>query len=210
MKFTESKGGAEKNKIEQYQLKNGDNAVRFFGELCPRYVYWVPGKGKTLPVECLGFDREQEKFTNAEKDWVKEAFPDLKAGWAYSVQCIDLSDGQAKIFNLKRTLMDQIIQAAKELGDPCDPDDGWEVHFTRKKTGPNKFNVDYMLDQIKSMKNKKPMTDEQRKVMEAAIPIEKQLPRPTPETQKEFLDKLLEGGEEENVDESISEDFDVS
>ncbi len=209
MKFTDSKGGAGKKKTPQYEFRTGPNAVRFFGELLPRYVYWVPTEDKNIPVECLDFERETETFAHKEKDWVKDYFPDLKAGWSYAVQCIDLSDGGIKVFNLKKTLMDQILQAAQELGDPCDLDEGWEVHFTKTKTGPNRFNVDYMLDQIKSMKNKKPVTDDQRKAISTARPLSEIFPRPTPDSQKEFMEKLTSGSET-NVDESINEEFDVS
>ena len=212
IKLTEATGSAQKTSIEQYQMKNGDNAVRIFGDLLPRYIYWVKGENdKNIPVECLAFDRDTESWKNAEKDWVAEYYPDLKAGWAYSVQCIDLQDGKVKVFNLKRKLLEQIISAAKELGDPCDLEKGWEVHFERKKTGPNVFNVEYTLNQIKSMKNTKPVTDEQREAIAAATPIDELLPRPTPEQQKEFLDKLREGSKEEsNEDPDIDEHFDVS
>lgn len=210
--FTKAVGSAKKKQLDQYTYKNGANAVRMFGDLLPRYIYWVKGENdKNLPIECLAFDRKTESFTNNEKDWVKELYPDLKPSWSYSIQCIDLSDGKAKILNLKKKLMNQILQAAEELGDPCDPEKGWEVHFTRAKTGPNVYNVEYTLDQIKCMRNTKPMTDAQREEMEAATPIDELLPRPTPEVQKELLDRLQKGEVEDNTDtEGVSKEFDVT
>ena len=62
MKFTDSKGGATKKKIDQYTYKDGENSVRIFGDLLARYMYWVPGQNdKNMPVECLAFDREREE-----------------------------------------------------------------------------------------------------------------------------------------------------
>jgi hypothetical protein len=210
IKFTKASGSAKKASLDQYTYKNGDNAVRLFGDLLPRYIYWVKGENdKNLPVECLAFDRQKEQFTNVEKDWVREFYPDLKPTWSYSIQCIDLADNKAKIFNLKKKLMDQILSAAEELGDPCDPETGWEVHFKRVKNGPHVYNVEYTLDQIKCLKNTKPMTADQKAVMEAATPIDELLPRPTPETQKELLDRVVSGTKEENVDETIEDVFDV-
>jgi hypothetical protein len=45
--FNKAKGTAQKNNIEQYQMRNGDNAVRFVGDLLARYVYWIEGENKT-------------------------------------------------------------------------------------------------------------------------------------------------------------------
>ena len=213
MKFINSKGSAKKRQIDQYTYKNGDNSVRIFGDLLPRYIYWIRGDNdKNLPIECLAFDRETESFTSKDQEWVKEFFPDATASGAYSSQCIDLSDGKAKVFNLKKKLMDQVLQAAEELGDPTDLENGWEVWFKRSKTGPHVYNVEYQLDQIKCLKNQKPVTSAQRAEIEAATPISELLPRPTPEVQKELLDKLHRGESagEDNTDTEVSKEFDVS
>lgn len=210
--IVKAKGSAQKKQIDQYTYRNGDNAVRLFGDLLPRYIYWVKGENdKNLPMECLAFDRESESFTSKDKDWVKEFYPDLKPTWSYSIQCIDLQDGKAKVFNLKRKLMDQILQAAEELGDPTDPETGWEVHFKRTKTGPHVYNVEYTLDQIKCLKNQKPATKEQKAEMEAATSLDELLPRPTPEVQKELLDRIHRGeSADDNTDKEVSSEFDVS
>ena len=110
MKLMNSAGSAKKKTISQYQYRDGANAVRLFGDLLPRYIYWVKGENdKNLPLECLEFDREKESFTSGEKDWVKVHYPDLKPNWSYSIQCIDLTDDTVKVFNLKKKLMDQIL-----------------------------------------------------------------------------------------------------
>lgn len=212
IKFTTSSGGAKKNSLEQYTYKNGDNHVRFFGDLLPRYIYWIKGDNdKNIPMECLSFDRQKEAFINVEKDWVREFYPDLKCGWSYSVQCIDPADGKAKVFNLKKKLMDQILVAAEDLGDPTDPENGWDIHFKRTKTGPNVYNVEYTLQTLKCSKSVRPLGDEEQELVASATPIDELLPRPTPDAQKELLDRVFQGNKEENeVDSTISEDFDIS
>lgn len=212
IKFTSSAGSAKKANLDQYTYKNGDNCVRLFGDLLPRYIYWVKGdKDKNLPMECLSFSRQKESFTNEERDWVKEYYPDLKCSWAYSIQCIDPTDGKIKIFNLKKKLMDQIKVAAEDLGDPTDPETGWEIHFKRTKNGPNVYNVEYTLQTLKCQKSIRPLTVEQRQAVEAAPSIDELLKRPTSDQQKDFLEKLMTGSSgEANTDETINEDFDVS
>ena len=150
IKFNQAQGSAKKEKIDQYKYKEGDNVLRIVGDLLPRYVYWIKGEnGKNIPMECLAFDRETETFNNKEKDHVREFFPDLKCGWAYACQCIDPADGNVKVVNLKKKLMEQIMVAAEDLGDPTDVETGWDIHFQRVKTGPMAFNVEYRLQALK-------------------------------------------------------------
>ena len=79
------------------------------GDVLPRYVYWLTtADGKRVPMECLGFDRDKEQFTNIEKDWVRHYFPDLKCSWAYAVQCVD-SDNKVKVLNLKKKLFESVL-----------------------------------------------------------------------------------------------------
>ena len=121
IKFNQAQGAAKKEKIDQYTYKNGDNVLRIVGDLLPRYVYWIKGENnKNIPMECLAFDRDTETFNNKEKDHVRDFFPDLKCGWAYAAQCIDPADGKVKVLNLKKKLMEQIMVAADDLGDPTD------------------------------------------------------------------------------------------
>jgi len=213
IKFGASAGGAQKNTLDQYVYKMGDNSVRMFGDLLPRYIYWVKGTSdKNLPMECLSFDREAEAFLNKDKDWVREFFPDLKCGWSYSIQCIDPIDGKVKILNLKKKLMEQIKIAAEDLGDPTDPVTGWDIHFKKAKNGPNVYNVEYTLQPIKCQKSVRPLNDVEKAAIEAAKAIDELLPRPTPDAQKELLDRIFaEGaGADSNEDDSIKDAFDVS
>lgn len=192
--FTSTKGKAGSNKVDSFEYKDGENVVRLFGGVLPRYVYWLKGtNGKDIPVECLAFDREKEKFNNLEHDHVPEYFPDKKCSWAYSVNCIDIKNGKVVALNLKKKLFEQIISLAGDLeSDPTDPDEGWDVVFKRQKTGPLPFNVEYTLSQIKSKKRK--LTAEEREMIEASKDIDSKFPRPTADEVKANLDKILAGG----------------
>ena len=79
--FNKSKGAAQKSNITTYSYQDGDNSIRLVGDILARYVYWVTGENdKNIPLECLSFDRNEERFNNKEKDWVREYYPDLKCG----------------------------------------------------------------------------------------------------------------------------------
>ena len=119
--FGDTKGKAASNSIDSYTYKDGENIVRLVGGVLPRYVYWLKGTNdKDIPVECLAFDREEERFANKEVDHVTSYFPDKKCSWAYSVNCIDPNDGKVRVLNLKKKLFQQILTAAEDLGDPTD------------------------------------------------------------------------------------------
>ncbi len=209
LKFTDSSGEAQKTRPESYTYKEGRNEIRLVGDLLARYVYWLKGENnKPIPMECLAFDREQEKFLNQDKDWVKEYHPDLKCGWAYVMQGIDLANNKLVLVNLKKKLMGQILDLAQELGDPTDPDNGWNIIFEKKKTGPLPINVEYKLKE-REIKNSA-LTDEQKELIAEMKPMDEIMPRPTPDQQKEFLERLRNGGgNTENIDESVGDEFKV-
>lgn len=123
--FNKTKGAAQSNKVEAYEYKDGENVVRLIGGVLPRYVYWLKGtNGKDIPVECLAFDREAERFTNVTTDHVPRFFPDIKCSWSYVVNCIDVKNGKVVALNLKKKLFNDILSAAEDLSDPTDPDTG--------------------------------------------------------------------------------------
>lgn len=209
LKFGDTKGGAQKTSIDQYKYKDGDNSVRLVGDVLARYVYWIKGENdKAIPVECLEFNRDTEEFDRAEKDWVKTYFPDKKCSWNYAINCIDPSDGKVKVLNLKKKLFDQILTTAEDLGDPTDPETGWDVKFKKVKTGPLPINVEYQVQPLKC--KPRPLTEEEKKAVADMTTIDSLFPRPTPDQQKEFLEKVAAGGNAENHDESISEDFETN
>jgi hypothetical protein len=198
--FNSTKGKAVKKSVESYTYKDGDNTLRLVGGVLPRYVYWVKGtNNKDIPLECLAFDREKEKFTNTEVDHVPSFFPDKKCSWAYSINCIDPSDGKVKALNLKKKLFEQILSAAEDLGDPTDMDSGWDVVFKRVKTGPLPFNVEYTLSVLKCKKRK--LSADERAVAEKAEDIDSKFIRPTADEIKAALDKIT-SGVDETADES--------
>lgn len=200
LKFGETKGKAVKKSVEAYEYKDGENVVRLIGGVLPRYVYWLKGtNNKDIPVECLAFDREKEKFANIEKDWVPEFFPDKKCSWAYSINCIDPKDGKVKALNLKKKLFEQIMTASEDLGDPTDFDTGWDVVFKRQKTGPLPFNVEYTLAVLKC--KRRALTADERAVAQAADDIDSKFPRPSSEEVRAAVEKIAEGaGEDESTD----------
>lgn len=202
--FNSTKGKAVKKSVESYTYKDGDNTLRLVGGVLPRYVYWVKGtNNKDIPLECLAFDREKEKFTNTEVDHVPSFFPDKKCSWAYSINCIDPSDGKVKALNLKKKLFEQILTAAEDLGDPTDLDSGWDVVFKRVKTGPLPFNVEYTLSVLKCKKRK--LSADERAVAEKADDIDSKFVRPTADEIKAALEKITSGVDESADDSSDGE-----
>lgn len=197
--FNKTKGKAQSNKVDSYEYKDGDNTVRLFGGVLPRYVYWLKGSNnKDIPIECLAFDRELERFNNAEVDHVQKFFPEVKCSWSYTVNCIDPRDGKAKVLNLKKKLFEQILTAAESLGDPTDPDTGFDVVFKRSKTGPLPFNVEYTLKALAC--KVRPLTDAERAVIAAEKTIDEKYPRPTPDDILKALERITKGSEDEDTD----------
>jgi len=210
--FKNTKGSAVKGKVATYTYKDGDNRIRLVGDVLARYVYWIKGEnGKDLPFECLAFNRDEERFDNAEVDHVKEYYPQLKCGWAYAVQAFDASEGADKskiiVVNLKKKLFEAIILAAEDLGDPTDPDTGWDVVFRKVKTGPLPINVEYQLQVLKC--KPRPLDATERATLATIKSMDELLVRPTAAAQKELLDKLRSGATSENIDEEIDEEFEV-
>lgn len=192
--FNAAAGKAQTSKVDSYTMKDGENIVRLVGGILPRYVYWIKGtNGKDIPVECLSFDRDKEKFTNIEKDWVAEYFPDKKSGWAYSINCIDPKDGKVRVFNLKKKLFEQIKSAAEDLGNPTDLVSGWDVNFKKVKTGSAAFNVEYTLSVLKC--KVRALSDDEIKAIAEAPTIDQVYTRPTPEEIKALCERLLNGPE---------------
>lgn len=202
--FGETKGAATKDRLDQYKYVEGLNTVRLIGGVLARYIYWIEGEnGKNLPFECLGFDRNSESFLNKEKDHVKDFYPDKKCGWAYAMQCLD--NGELKILNLKRKLFQQIIVAAEDLGDPTDIEKGWDIVFTREKTGPAVYNVEYNLNPLKC--KVRALTDNEREITDSLKSMDEVLPRPTADAQEALLKRLNGQEETETMEDDISAEF---
>ena len=204
LSFNDSKGSAQKSAIEAYKFENGENRVRIVGDILARYVYWITGENsKNIPFECLSFNRNTEAFDNLEKDWVRERYPDMKCGWAYATQCIH--EGKVKVVNLKKKLWEQVITAAKDLGDPTDPETGWDIVFERKKTGPLPYNVEYQLMPLRC--KKRPLDEDELALLEDLKSMDEVMPRPTPDAQKELLDRIAGTTNKEVDEEALENDF---
>jgi hypothetical protein len=205
IKFGKIEGKAKKSSVEAYTYKEGDNKIRMVGDVLPRYVYWLTtADGKRVPMECLGFDRDKEQFTNIEKDWVRNYFPDLKCSWAYAVQCVD-SDNKVKVLNLKKKLFESVMVAAEDLGDPTDATTGWALCFKKQKTGPLPFNVEYTLQVLKC--KPEPLTEEQLEAIKELPNIDDVITRPTSDLQKEFIEsRVLETTPAGNIPEDVAKE----
>jgi hypothetical protein len=199
LSFKQTKGKAVTNKVETYEYKDGENTVRLIGGVLPRYIYWIKGtNNKDIPVECLAFSREKEKFDNMEKDHVPDFYPELKCSWSYSINCIDPKDGKVKALNLKKKLFEQILTAAEDLGDPTDYDTGWDVVFKRTKTGPLAFNVEYTLQVLRC--KPRALTAAEQTAADAAVSIDEKFPRPKAEEVLALLEKVNSGNEDEGTE----------
>lgn len=204
LSFKQTKGKAVTNKVETYEYKDGENTVRLIGGVLPRYIYWIKGtNNKDIPIECLAFSREKEKFDNMEKDHVPDFYPELKCSWSYSINCIDPKDGKVKALNLKKKLFEQILTAAEDLNDPTDYDTGWDVVFKRTKTGPLAFNVEYTLQVLRC--KPRALTAEERAAADSAQNIDEKFPRPTADEVKALLEKINTQNDEDGNDASEQE-----
>lgn len=128
----------------------------------------------------------------------------LKCGWSYATQCID--NGEVKVVNLKKKLWEQIITAAEDLGDPTDPETGWDICFKRVKTGPLPYNVEYQLQALKC--KPRALTEEERAAIADLKSMDDVMTRPTADAQKELLDRVRNHGDETD-DEALDAEFNV-
>lgn len=216
-KFTDLQGKASKAGPERFKPVNGRNQIRIIGNVVPSYKYWLKTKdGTSVPMECLGFNRDTEQFDNRTRDVVREFFPDKKCSWAYQSLVIDREDGKVKLFDHKKKLFESVLDAAKKkMGDPTDPETGWDVVFTREKTGPQAYNVEYRLETFE-LENK-PLTEADKKAIDESVEtygtIEEIAKVPTPEDQESFIRSNIlpneNDVEKEVVDELEAMDDDI-
>ena len=97
--------------------------------------------------------------------------------------------------------------AADELGDPTNPETGWDVHFKRVKTGPQVYNVEYQLQVLKC--KVRALDAEEQALVKGLQSMDDILPRPTAESQKEFLEGLMSTSADvpEDVEEELDKDL---
>lgn len=201
-----AKGTAQKG-VKKYLFKDGENTIRLVGGILPRYVYWVKASnGKDIPLECLSFNRETERFDNKEVDIVPQHYPDKKCQWCYSMVCIDKADGEIKVIHLKKKLLQEIIDAQADLGPVTDDNLGWTVVFKKTKTGPLPINVSYNLQVLRCKVS--PLTEEEKQKVAEFGDIDSHYPRPTVEEIKALIIRLQSGApaEEEGVIDTSSQE----
>lgn len=203
--FGEVAGAAKKGK--QYKWVDGEQTIRLVGNILPRYVYWKSTGEFNIPVECLGFDRDLEKFTNIEKDWFQDMFPEQKCAWSYMATAIDPEDKSKTILvPLKKKMYQQIQDVAAELGDPTNVDSGWDIIVNRVKTGPANYNVEYTVKQLKC-KNRA-LSAEEKAAVEAMPSIDTLVPRQTADEQKAFILATFFNRDDTETDEEAAKEFD--
>jgi hypothetical protein len=95
-------------------------------------------------------------------------------------------------------LLEQIQLTAEDLGNPFDEETGWDIHFKRVKTGPMAFNVEYQLQVLRC--KTRALTDEEKVSIEELKSMDEVLPRPSPDAQKELLDRVRAGSNEAPAD----------
>ena len=203
--FNNANGSAKKSGLDYIKLEFGVNKFRMVGEILPRYCYWKKLGDHSIPVECLSFDRQKERFTNVTKDWFKHYFADQKCVWSYVIQVIDLEDGKLKLMGLKKKLFDQVLDLANDLGDPTDPKTGWDVIVEKKKTGSHMFNVEYKLKE-RDIKARE-LTEDELVEFAKVKAIDELIPRQDAEEQKAFIESNWVNKEEENVDDDSIDEF---
>ena len=209
--FTDLQGKATKAGPERFKPQEGKNTIRIVGSVIPGYKYWMKTRdGTAVPMDCLSFNRETEQFDNKERDVVREYFPDKKCSWSYQSFVIDRKDGKVKLFDHKKRLFEAILDTAKKkFGDPTDPEKGWDIIFTRKKTGPQTFNVEYALE-VFELENS-PLSDEDKAAVEEAGKIEDVTKLSTPDEQEAFIKNyILEKHSEDDVDQAVQSELDTS
>ena len=122
------------------------------------------------------------------------------------MQCIH--NGEVKIVNLKKKLWEQILTAAEDLGDPTDAETGWDVKFKRVKTGPLPYNVEYQLQVLKC--KPRALDDDELALVEGLKSMDDVMPRPTPDAQKELLDRVRQADTNEIDEEALDAEFAIS
>ncbi len=120
------------------------------------------------------------------------------------MQCID--KGEVKVINLKKKLFEAILTAAEDLGDPTDPETGWDVKFKRVKTGPLPYNVEYQLQVLKC--KQRALDESEMSAIADLKSMDIVMKRPSPDEQKALLDDIRQESTGD-IDESLEDEFNI-
>jgi hypothetical protein len=104
--------------------------------------------------------------------------------------------------------MEQVMVAAEDLGDPTDPETGWDVCFQRVKTGPMAFNVEYRLQALKC--KPRPLTEAETAKIADLRSMDDVLPRPTADAQLELLQRVTQPADGAEAPSDVDSEFSIS
>ena len=90
------------------------------------------------------------------------------------------------------------------MGDPTDPEKGWDVKFKRVKTGPLPYNVEYQLQVLKC--KQRALDEDEMAAIADLKSMDDVMPRPTPDAQKSLLDEIRAEASGD-MDESLEDEF---
>jgi hypothetical protein len=102
--------------------------------------------------------------------------------------------------------LEAILTAAEDLGDPTDPETGWDVKFKRVKTGPLPYNVEYQLQVLKC--KQRALSESEMAAIADLKSMDDVMPRPTPDAQKTLLDEIRQDAAGD-IDESLEDEFNI-
>lgn len=212
--FNSTQGKAKSREFDFFQVEN-ENKVRLFGGVRARYDYWLTNdKGAKLPFECIQFDDQKEMFdrnaTDPVGDWIKDKNlmdnygNPIRCRWAYSMLCYNYSTGKVEVMGFKKSVYDKLMRLTQKLGQktgkPVDPTSldefGFDLSFSREKTGPKPFDVEYEVDPYVDLGA---VDDNVRSIIEEVMnrtSIDEISPRPTADEVQKNLERFFATDEE--------------
>lgn len=224
--FSQTKGGADSNKVVYAKLVNGvPFQFRVYGDVLRSYAYWLKNAAsKSAKFENLGFNRDTEKFDGAEQDAVRELgitelntytkkVEPIKSKRAYAIQVINRATNQLEVLDLKKSIFDGMISYMQDM----DIADVTSVEWVVMKSGTTWNDTKYVLDVIKSQKANKDTAaiaaqhEADNEILAKAKSIFELFPRDTYESQKKRLATFLAGAPEPAASgESTGEEEDLN
>lgn len=217
--FTQTKGGANSNKVVYAKLVSGvPFQFRIVGDVHRSYCYWIKNvAGKMGKFENLAFDPETETFTSGEGDPIREAgitelnsytkkVEPIRSKRNYSIQVLNRATSQIEVLDLKKSIFDGIINYMQD----AEIEDVTSVEWVVKKTGTTWTDTKYELSVLLTQKaNKdtdavKALHEADKELITKAKPITELFPRETFEQQKKRLATFLAAAPEPTADGSTN------
>ena len=219
--FTQTKGGANSNKVVYAKLVSGvPFQFRIVGDVHRSYCYWLKNAaGKSAKFENLAFDPESETFTSGEPDAIREAgitelntytkkVENIKSKRNYSIQVLNRATNAIEILDLKKSIFDGIINYMQD----AEISDVTSVEWVVKKTGTTWTDTRYELSVLLTQKANKDTAavavqhEADQELLKSVKPITELFPRETYEKQKKRLQTFLSAAPEPAADGSANGD----